>query len=349
MYHRKIAEKCLAMIQARWEEHQQGRCHFRIEEFTGKGWTDVIEFYEEWLKEVIKPNRKPATYEGYRSYLINWIKPFFEQNPVRMHEIQLDTLTKLLNFIELTGKGKLNVMMALRACMDYAWRSKRIPEMPPFPKREDYNLVEPDFNWLREDLQMQVINAIPEEHRPIFLWLKYHYRREGEAIALQWRDFDEINLVFVVRRGISARKVVESTKTRAIHYVPCDSRFYPIIRKMKRLNRGSSTEFVFQNPRARSESKRYTHESLNNVWKAACKKVGVDIGLYQGTKHSSCTQFINEKGGTDSELQMLTDHARLDSIAKYRKIGVKRKRELMEKVRLVDPDYYKTTTNGRKS
>ena len=95
MYHRKIAEKCLAMIQARWEEHQQGRCQFRIEEFTGKGWTNVIEFYEEWLKEVIKPNRKPSTYKSYKSYLKNWIRPFFEQNPIMLHEIQLNNLNKI--------------------------------------------------------------------------------------------------------------------------------------------------------------------------------------------------------------------------------------------------------------
>ncbi len=53
MYHPKIAEKCLAMIQGRWEDHQAGKCQFRIEEFTGQGWTDVLQFYEEWMREVI--------------------------------------------------------------------------------------------------------------------------------------------------------------------------------------------------------------------------------------------------------------------------------------------------------
>ena len=66
---------------------------------------------------------------------------------------------------------------------------------------------------------------------------------------------------------------------------------------------------------ARREGKRYTNESLNIIWKRACKKVGVNIKLYHGLKHSSCTQFINEKGGSDEELQMLTDHARIDSVS----------------------------------
>jgi integrase len=189
IYHESIAKKCLAQIQSRWEDHLQGLCQFRIEEFIGKGWTDVIEFYEEWLQEVISPKKKPATTKGYRSYLKNWIKPFFEKNPVRLHEIQLDTLNKLLNSIKLSGKGKLNVMMALHSMMDYAWRSRRIPEMPPFPKKEDYNIVQPSIKWLPEDRQMMIINAIPEEHRPIFLWLKYHLRRPSEACALKWEDY----------------------------------------------------------------------------------------------------------------------------------------------------------------
>ena len=349
MFDRSIAEKCLALIQSRKEEHLQGRCQFRIEEFTGKGWTDVIEFYEEWLQEVIKPKKKPATYKGYRSYLKNWLKPFFKQNPVRMHEIQLDTMNKLLNFISLSGKGKLNVVLALHSCMDYAWRSKRIPEMPPFPKREDYGMVEPDFDWLWEDKQMEIIEAIPKEDRAPFLWLKYHYRRPGEACAILKTDYDVINNAFWVRRTISDRQLVDSTKTGAAHYVPCHRDFTLIARKL--LNENPWSPFLFVNGRSRRKAQggRYTLESLNNVWKAACNKVGIEIRLYHGTKHSSCTQFINEKGGSDSELQMLTDHARLDSVKKYRKIGLQRKRELMERGKILDLNYSKTTPKGKKA
>lgn len=347
MYHPDIAKKCLALIQSRWEEYRQGLCQFRIEEFTGKGWTDVIEFYEGWLEEVIEPNRKPATCKSYRSYLHNWIKPFFEQHPVRMHEIQLDTLTKFLNFIQLTGKGKLNVVMALRSCMDYAWRSRRIPEMPPFPKREEYGIVEPEFNWLWEDQQMEVINTIPEEYRAPFLWLKHHYRRPGEACALHKTDFDVINGAFWIRRAISNKQLVDSTKTGKAHYVPCHSDFISVARRLIAENHHSP--FLFINPRAKGPDGRYTIESLNNVWKAACKQLGIKIKLYHGTKHSSCTQFINEKGGSDAELQVLTDHARLDSVRKYRIVGLQRKRELIERRKVVDLNTFKTTTEKKGS
>ena len=53
--------------------------------------------------------------------------------------------------------------------------------------------------------------------------------------------------------------------------------------------------------------------------------------LYAGTKHSSCSQFLNEKGGNYSELQTITDHARLDSVKRYGKMEIPRKKELMER------------------
>jgi hypothetical protein len=57
IYHRKIAEKCLSEIQARYQQYKRGECDFRIEEFTGKNWTNVIEYFEKWLKT--KKRKKP--------------------------------------------------------------------------------------------------------------------------------------------------------------------------------------------------------------------------------------------------------------------------------------------------
>jgi integrase len=222
--------------------------------------------------------------------------------------------------------------------------------MPPFPKKEDYGIVEPTIKWLTEDRQMAIINAVPEVHRPIFLWLKYHYRRPAEACALKWEDWDAINQVFLVRRSISARRVVESTKTGVEHIIPCDERFLHFMQSRK-VQLGC---FVFQNPLARKHSKRYTNESLNNIWRVACQIVGESIDLYSGLKHSSCSQLVNEKGMALSDVQALTDHARLDSVKRYAKVGLARKRALMDRAAgVIDLFDYQQTTNkandGRKN
>ena len=46
---------------------------------------------------------------------------------------------------------------------------------------------------------------------------------------------------------------------------------------------------------------------------------------------SFCSQYINEKGLSLSELQMITDHKKLDSVRRYADVQVARKRALMER------------------
>lgn len=335
MYHKKIAEKCLAQIQADYEQYQRGLAAFRIEKYTGKGWTDVTEFFQEWMENVIEPRRKPATIKGYWSYFRNWIEPFFKENPVMLHDVQLDTLNKLMNSLGLSPKGKYNVMNCLHSFMDYAWRSRRIAEMPPFPRRDEYNLEAPAIKWLTEDRQMKIINAIPEVDRPIFLFLKYHLRRPSEACVLKWSDYDEINQAFYIRRTLSARKIVEATKTGAVHEIPCHVAFIPT---MKGIRRQDDNPYVFANPLSRHIPQRYTIESLNRIWRQACKEAGEKIDMYSGLKHSSASQYINEKGYSYEDLQSVTDHANIESVRRYAKVELERKRQLMEGSTRVLPD-----------
>ncbi len=320
MYRRQTADKLRALMQS---EVENGT--FRLENYITKG-TPVNPYFEKWLKT--KEKKSPATFKGYNSYYRNWIKPFFDKNHVQLHEIKLDILDDLLDSIKLSGKSKLNVMMCFHSFLDYAWRSDRIDRIPPFPKKDDYGIQEPSIKWLPESRQMAIINAIPDTHRPIFLWTKYHYRRIAEACALHKSDYDPFNNIFTIRRSVSARNVVETTKTHMVHIIPCVSAFTGIAKDLIK----RPGKFFFENPRSKKEDKRYTGEALNILWKQACKMVGEDIDLYSGLKHSSCSQFINEKGGNESDLRVITDHARLDSVRRYAKTEVARKRQPMEYV-----------------
>jgi len=126
--------------------------------------------------------------------------------------------------------------------------------------------------------------------------------------------------------GIRTRKLVDSTKTHKIHQIPCHKEFAPTAKEqLKR-----EGEFLFQNERSRKDHKRYSDESLNVIWKKACQEVGEDIDLYSGLKHSSCSQYLNEKGLGFSELQIITDHANIESVKRYGKVEMDRKRQLLE-------------------
>ena len=354
----KTAIKLLSAIQSRLEEHFNGICQFRIEEFTGKNHTDILEYYEKWMHNYIEKKRKPATVSGYWSYYKNWIKPYFKKHPVMLHEIRATTLNNLLNYIKEglknknpsgnTGKTAQNIIYALHTMMDYALRDERILRIPPFPKEEDYNIIQTIPEWLNIKDFWEVINMIPQEHKPVFLWMYFHLMREAEACALQWDDWDDINKVFWVRRSISARKLVESTKTSQIYATPCHRDFYPYMLLLKRSNGGLKSKFIFTNSRARKPGKRYTNESINNIWKKACKEAGKSIRPYAGIRHSRASQMHNELGMSLPEIKEAGTWKRLDSVQKYAVTEFRRKRELLERnLEQTGPDYYKTHTDEK--
>ena len=329
MYSRDRAEKCRACMQA-----EEERGVFRIEKWLSQAPCDIVPFLNDWLNE-ISPTLKPATQKDYANSIKNYLMPFFRRNPTHMNEIQLDTLTKLLNSIDRAGKGKLNVMYCLRACLDYAWRSGKITGVPPFPHKKKYQIPKKKPIWIPEERQIKIISSIPEEHQPIFWWLKYHYRRPGEAQALHKQDLKRgtDGQYWHIHRTFSDRKLVDTTKTGYEHQIPLVRDFKPWLDRLNRYQKKWAivSPYFFVNPTGKKPGKYYTHTVLSKIWRAACQANGEHIRLYVGTKHSSCGQFLNEKGGNESELQAITDHARIESVRNYGEMELARRRELMER------------------
>jgi integrase len=320
MYNRKIAQKLLSVMQADYENGV-----FNIEKYR-KNAKEAFHYLNDWFND-IKDELAPATAKTYKSYIKNHLGPFFAENPMDLNDIQYDVLLRLLKNLKLSGKGKANVMYALHSCLDHAWRSRRIEHIPPFPKKKYYQIQEPVIKWLPESRQMAILEKIPEEHQPIFYFLKYHVRRPAEAMALYKEDY--VDGAFIIRRSISARKIIPRTKTSQAHIVPCHSDFLPYLEQALKSRVHPFSPFLFKNKTSKVNG-RYSSGILNNIWKEACRQAGEDIPLYAGLKHSSCSQFINEKGLSMSDVQIITDHARLDSVKKYAKTEIARKRELME-------------------
>jgi hypothetical protein len=325
--------RALQLLREMQTDYERGT--FRLEKYTREVPTDVIPYLWEWIAQ-IGPTLKPATRRDYENSIKNHLEPFFKRHPVQLHEIQLDLLTKLQNSINRSGKGKLNVMGCLHACLDYAWRSQRIPAVPPFPKRKTYQIPRSKPVWLPEERQIHILNQLPEEHAPIFWWLKLHYRRPGEAQALHKDDLKlgpDGYYYFHVHRTFSARRLVSTTKTGYEHEIPMVQEFehWLEVERAKQRRHGIISPYLFVNPYGKLPGKYYTNNYLNGLWHTACRAAGEKIDLYTGLKHSSCGQFLNEKGGTISELQAITDHARLESVKRYGQMEIARRRELMER------------------
>ena len=318
---KQMAERLLSLMRADVENGT-----FRIEKWTGRMKTDIIPYLWEWYEEA-RQTITPATAKDYRNSIVNHLTPWFRKHPYQMHELQYDVLCRLLNDINRTGKGKRNVMYCLRRCLVHAFKSNRIPIMPLFPEESKYNIIDPIIQWLSEERQIKVIQAIPEEHQPIFWWLKYHLRRPSEAMALYREDYLKDTDAFLVKRTFSAKQLIEQTKTKRQHLIPCHSGFKVIMNKMVV---HIDSPFFFVNPYGKLDGKHYQHDYLVDLWKKACVKTGENIDMYSGLKHSSCSQYINEKGYSLDEVQMITDHARRESVKRYAKVQLDAKRRLME-------------------
>ena len=118
---------------------------------------------------------------------------------------------------------------------------------------------------------------------------------------------------------------MEHTKTHKTHFIPCHRDFKPIMEKMPK----TFGPYFFVNPTGQLKDKHYQHDYLVDLWNKACGEVGETIDMYAGLKHSSCCQYVNENGGSIDELQMLTDHARSDSVLKYAYVKVEAKRKIV--------------------
>ncbi|MBU0728891.1 MAG: site-specific integrase [Proteobacteria bacterium] len=319
MYSEKTAEKLLTILTA--EQEMGTLC---LERYINPMWADTVSYLWEWL-EIIQGTVSFATYKDYKNSIKNHLVPFFTKYTYQLHEIQYDILLRLMGTIHRTGKGKYNVMYCLHACLKSARRSKRIQEMPEFPEKRKYMIQEPVISWLPSERQEKVLRAIPEEHQPIFWWLKYHIRRPAEAMALHREDYDSLLDAFIIKRSISYRQYVDNTKTHRAHIIPCHPDFHSIMEAMPL----SISRYFFTSPTSRTEGYRYTRRILARLWKQACKETGEVILMYAGLKHSTCSQYVNEVGMSLSDLQVITDHARMDSVKKYAHVGLARKRELM--------------------
>jgi integrase len=321
------ANKLRAMIQADWERHLRGELVFRIERYIGERTTDIIPYMEQWL-EARRPTLTPGGYKKYRTAVYVHLIPFFKLNPIMLHEVRYDTLVKLLNWVSGSGKNKKNIVDTLRACLKFAWKSERIIAVPPFPERHLYDIRQKPPVWLPSDRYNAVIQKIPKEHRPFFMFLYLHLRRPGEAMALLKEDYDKEQDVFVIRRGVSNGKVIERTKTGEIHMIPCAADFKQF---MKDMNSNPFSPYFFTCAESRVDGKRYTEKIYRKIWKDACEKAGENIDVYRGTKTSRASQLMNEVGLSASELKIAGDWARIESTEAYAKANVAKKRELLDR------------------
>ena len=179
----------------------------------------------------------------------------------------------------LAPKTMKNILADLHAFMMWLYRREEVERVPPFPR---VRVNTPRIRWMSDGDWRQVYEHIPAHHRPIFHFLRTYGCRIGEARALKWRDVDNREGTFVIRRTWSSGPDGEVLRERA---KSGSNRTLPILPgTLPRPSTIVNLEgFVFTRPGGQP----YTGNGIRMIWRKAAVASGVKyVSLYQATRHS---------------------------------------------------------------
>lgn len=243
---------------------------------------------DSWLQkkenEAKKGLKSPSYLKALRVYVGKFQK-YFGETDIR------DIGTKAINDFYLTmdasPKYVKNILDGLRKLLQDAFDWGDIKQMPKFPK---VDVPEADVETIDLDLQDSIINSIPDAmDRTFILFLARLMLRPCEPRGLYWEDLDFKHHRVKIRRHYSLNEIRPATKSKNMKILPLDGE---LEQALLALPRHLTSPFVFWKRNGHPFSESWARK----LWKRVCKQMGVEIGLYQGTKHSSATELADREG-----------------------------------------------------
>lgn len=245
------------------------------------------------------------TLKNKRSMVKNHFAPFFKDldiRDIRTGDIEDFALQLPSGLSPLT---RHHLMTQLKSMFNWAKRRRDIKYLPEFPRCKQ---AKRQITWAGPEIQDRIIEHIPKQHQPIFIFMMRQGCRPGEARALMWSDINWHDRTVTIRRTYSDNILKETTKTDQERVIPLDDGIYAMLKPKKALG------FVFVTKKGEPYKTRTT---LNYAWDKACKLAGIDhITLYQGTRHSFASQAIN-KGVDLYRVQRFLGHTSPKTTQKY--------------------------------
>ena len=167
-----------------------------------KNWL-LGDYLDYWLAEVIKPNRRPSTYELYEVNVRLHLKPRLGHAPLK--RLTVPMVQQFLNQHLAEGHSVRKVQIlreVLSPALSRAVREElvtrnvaRLVELPGHQKDE----VKP---WTPKEVMRFL--EVAKEHKwyPAFLLAAIYGMRRGEVIGLRWQDIDFVSGELHVRQQI---------------------------------------------------------------------------------------------------------------------------------------------------
>ena len=246
-------------------------------------------YVDRWLGrkaiEVQKKRRSPSYLKALKVYASKW-KNFWGETDIR----NIGTSEIKDFYLALDGAPHYvkNVMDALKNMLMEAYHEKSIQEMPNFPGVE---IPEPEIKTIDLETQDKIIQRIPDQmDRAFILFSAREMIRPSETRGLFWEDLDFKFDRVTIRRHFSLNELREATKSKNIKILPLDGEVKAMLQS---LPRHINSPFVFWKGK---QGRPFSESWARKLWKRACQEFGIDISLYQGTRHSSATEAADRVG-----------------------------------------------------
>lgn len=202
--------------------------------------------FMQWLNEEFRQKVKSPQYYTATRNFNNYIKPFFQKK--KQTDLTRDDFKKFFVFLENRNVGmetrrKIKGILYQYFENEYANSPMRNPldKIPIATKKEEETIINPeeffsdeDYKAIPVEYRQEFLDALDNEKqnpffKPLCYLMYYSGIRIGEALALQWKDFDFERRYFLVYKAVSreyeideyghkignSRNIVKSTKSAA--------------------------------------------------------------------------------------------------------------------------------------
>ena len=176
-------------------------------------------------------------------------------------------------------------------------KSERNDHAKPFSRDEVSEIIEA----FHSDRFVPKSSSFSHSHYVPFIKFQFVTGcRLGEAIALQWKHVDFANRRILIEQALgrdlasspsASKKIVKSTKTGAIGFVPMNDLLYDLLLSHKPSN-ASSTDWVFKGHRGDYIST----SSFRDTWKLVLTKLEIEYRYPYQMKHTALSFVATQQG-----------------------------------------------------
>lgn len=263
------------------------------------------EYLEYWLENVVRPNRRPSTYERYEVAVRLHIRPALAEQ--RLGRLSVPLVQTFINQKLTEGASVRNVQImreVLRAALSRAVREellvRNVAGLVELPKWQR-SAVRP---WTADEARQFLAVAQGDPlYLAFFLLLIYGLRR-GEAVGLRWRDIDlsggVIHIQHQIRRIGGSLQLVP-LKTQAAQR---DLPLLPTVRDLVQQRGSWRSEYVL----ATSTGNPVEPHNLSRSFHRLCKQHGLRRIRLHDLRHTTAT-LLKECGVPARDAQLILGHS----------------------------------------